>query len=122
MKDFKLIAIRPLAGCDKKFTKILSEGIPYLSYNEYDFSKYTDQSRIIKQIENVTPDLFSLKNNFKNEGSVDIISAVGTTVWSSKLTAKDNIKIDLPQLNQGVYLILLTENGKKHYKKMIINK
>jgi hypothetical protein len=66
--------------------------------------------------------VLALKNNFKNEGSVDIISAVGTTVWSSKLTAKDNIKIDLPELNQGVYLILLTENGKKHYKKMIINK
>jgi hypothetical protein len=66
--------------------------------------------------------VLALKNDFKNEGSVDIISAVGTTVWSSKLTAKDNLKIDLPELNQGVYLILLTENGKKHYKKMIINK
>jgi len=77
MKDFKLIAIRPLAGCDKKFTKILSEGIPYLSYNEYDFSKYTDQSRIIKQIENVTPDLFSLKNNFKNEVKINISAIVG---------------------------------------------
>lgn len=77
MKDFKLIAIRPLAGCDKKFTKILSEGIPYVFYNEYDFSKYTDQSRIIKQIENVTPDLFSLKNNFKKEVKINISAIVG---------------------------------------------
>ena len=82
MKDFKLIAIRPLAGCDKKFTKILSEGIPYVFYNEYDFSKYTDQSRIIKQIENVTPDLFSLKNNFKKEVKINISAIVGRRMIS----------------------------------------
>lgn len=77
MKDFKLIAIRPLTGCDKKFTKILSEGVTYVFYNEYDFSKYTDQARIIKQKENTTPDLFSVKNNFKKEVNINISAIVG---------------------------------------------
>lgn len=77
MKDFKLIAIRPLTGCDKKFTKILSEGVPYVFYNEYDFSDYTDKSRVIKQRENATPDLFSVKNNFKKDVKIDISAIVG---------------------------------------------
>lgn len=77
MKDFKLIAIRPLAGCDKKFTKILSEGIPYVFYNEYDFSNYTDNTKIIKQNGNLTPDLFSVKNNFKKEVKINISAIVG---------------------------------------------
>lgn len=77
MKDFKLIAIRPLADCDKKFTKILSEGTPYIFYNEFDFSNYADQSRIIKKKENKTPDLFSVKNNFKKEIKINISAIVG---------------------------------------------
>ena len=77
MKDFKLIAIRPLADCDKKFTKVLSKEVPYVFYNEYDFSDYTDKSRIIKQKENVTPDLFSVKNNFKKEVNINISAIVG---------------------------------------------
>lgn len=77
MKDFKLIAIRPLTGCDKKFTKILSEGEPYVFYNEYDFLNYTDQSKIIKQGENLRPDLFSVKNNFKKDVKINISAIVG---------------------------------------------
>jgi predicted ATPase len=77
MKEFKLIAIRPLDGCDKKFTKILSEGVPYVFYNEYDFSKYTDQSKIIKQKVNTTLDLFSVKNKFKKDIKINISAIVG---------------------------------------------
>jgi predicted ATPase len=77
MKDFKLLAIRPLAGCDKKFTKILSEGVLYVFYNEYDFSKYTDNTKVIKQYGNSTPDLFSVKNNFKKEVKINISAIVG---------------------------------------------
>jgi predicted ATPase len=77
MKDFKLIAIRPLTGCNKKFTKILSEGTPYVFYNDYDFSKYTDQTRIIKQKENATPNLYSVKNKFKKDININISAIVG---------------------------------------------
>jgi len=67
--------------------------------------------------------MLSLKHDFKNQISVDIISSMGTTVWSNTLpSGKEKLIVDLPQLNQGVYLIQVTENNKKQYKKMIVNK
>lgn len=38
MDGFKLIAIRPLVGCDKKFLKNLQVGCIYQFYNEYQFN------------------------------------------------------------------------------------
>lgn len=65
----------------------------------------------------------SFKNDFKSELSIDIYTSIGNTVWSSKYHAgKEALKIDLPELTQGVYLIQVTESNKKYYKKMIINK
>lgn len=65
----------------------------------------------------------SIKNDFKNQIEIDIISVLGTTVWSSILPAgKQQLKVDLPELESGVYLIQVTESNKKHYKKMVINK
>jgi hypothetical protein len=65
----------------------------------------------------------SLMNDFKNQVEIEIISVIGNSVWSSKLPAgKDKLKVELPDLQEGVYLIQLTENNKKHYKKMVINK
>jgi hypothetical protein len=59
----------------------------------------------------------------KNQIEIDIISVVGTKVWSSILPAgKQQLKVDLPELESGVYLIQVTESNKKHYKKMVINK
>ncbi|HRG57304.1 MAG TPA: T9SS type A sorting domain-containing protein [Bacteroidia bacterium] len=67
--------------------------------------------------------VLTFKNDFKNKVEIDIISAMGTTVWSNKiLSTKDNLKVDLPELSQGVYLIQVKENNRKHYKKMIVNK
>lgn len=37
MSNFKLLAIRPLIGCNKRFLKNLDEGQIYKFYNEYDF-------------------------------------------------------------------------------------
>jgi len=31
---FKLIAIRPLEGCDKKYLRVLSDNKPFFFYNE----------------------------------------------------------------------------------------
>jgi hypothetical protein len=67
--------------------------------------------------------MLSIKNDFKNQIQIDIISVVGTKVWSSILPAgKQQLKVDLPELGQGVYLIQVTESNKKHYKKVVINK
>ncbi|MCH4895853.1 hypothetical protein E0494_03980 [Marinilabiliaceae bacterium JC040] len=45
--NFKLIAIRPLLGCRRKYLKILEENKPYVFYNEYDFTNYSDDNRIV---------------------------------------------------------------------------
>jgi len=37
MSGFKLLAIRPLVGCDRRFLKNLTEGEVYQFYNDYKF-------------------------------------------------------------------------------------
>src|SRR5690554_7152131 len=37
MSGFKLLAIRPLEGCDIRFTRILNHGEIYKFYSEYNF-------------------------------------------------------------------------------------
>ena len=68
---------------------------------------------------------FNLKLKTENKGqvTVEIINVVGTLVWTSNLSAeKNNLTIDLPNIEQGVYLIQVSEQNKKHYKKMVISK
>jgi hypothetical protein len=43
MTDFKLLAIRPLAGCSKRFSKVLKPGKLYKLYNNYVFDGLDDQ-------------------------------------------------------------------------------
>lgn len=81
MKDFKLLAIRPLAGCDSKFTKTL---IPKTLYTFYSNVKFFDSdgkdsklsgnqiANIIVE-ENLTTNLFS---NFNNSSLTINISAI----------------------------------------------
>lgn len=67
--------------------------------------------------------VLSFKNDFKNNVEIDIISSLGATIWSNKLLGnKENLKVELPDLSQGVYLVQVKEKNRKHYKKMIINK
>lgn len=77
MKDFKLIAIRPLEGCAKNFTKILKVGIPYVFFNEFDFSKYNDKERIVDRKPENEIDLYSLKNTLQKEIKINISAIVG---------------------------------------------
>jgi len=61
MSDFKLIAIRPLKGCSKKYLKVLKENKPYVFYSEYDFTEYSDINRVITKNESF--------NVYSNAGS-----------------------------------------------------
>lgn len=64
-----------------------------------------------------------MRNENKGQAKVQITNVIGNTVWTSNLSSgKSNLTIDLPNLEQGVYLIQVTENNKIHYQKMIINK
>ena len=76
-KDFKLIAIRPLNKCDKSFRKILHKGVPYVFYNEYDFSNYSDKNRIVNVNTPNEPDLYSYRNSRNEEIKINISAIVG---------------------------------------------
>lgn len=77
MKDFKLIAIRPLNDCDTKFTKILTKDFVYSFYNYYDFSTYTDKNRKLKVKPNYDTDFYSIKNNYGDNVKINISAIVG---------------------------------------------
>ena len=70
--SFKLLAIRPLDGCNEKFLKNLEKNRIYQFYNDYTFH-YEQNSNELKKIvytENVPADLF-------NQGSTKInVSAI----------------------------------------------
>ena len=52
MVGFKLIAIRALVGCDKRFLKNLTEGEVYQFYNDYKF--LNQQGKIIDLLDDVS--------------------------------------------------------------------
>lgn len=70
----KLLAIRPLKGCDKRFLKNLKEGKIYQFYNEYTFK--TDDGGEVFSIENkssVSENLYDVSPELK----VNISAIVG---------------------------------------------
>ncbi len=72
---FKLLAIRPLKGCNKKFLKVLKEGQVYQFYNDYEF-KHEIENDIHSEIKEIkyTP---SISTELYNTDSLNInISAV----------------------------------------------
>lgn len=69
--NFKLLAIRPLKNCDKKFLKNLDKGTIYKFYNEYTF-KDSNGNEIIESLEDVSSvthtskvpvDFYQIENN-----------------------------------------------------------
>ena len=106
INDFKLLAIRPLKGCDKKFSKVLNEGEIYKFYNDYEF--YDNEGKEIKEdnlnlekgvakIEHsptIPEDLYDIKNE---DGSprikVNISAVVGKNgSGKSKSTATTSVE------------------------------
>lgn len=77
MSKFKLIAIRPLEGCDVKFKKILHINEIYVFYNEFDFSNYTDKKRTVIWKNEQAPNLYSFTSNLKKEINLNISAIVG---------------------------------------------
>lgn len=66
MSGFKLIAIRPLIGCDSRFSKNLQKGQIYKFYQEYNF--HDKEGKLIKNndfksTKNVNIEVYSITNN-----------------------------------------------------------
>lgn len=106
MKNFKLIAIRPLSDCNKKFTKILKEGVIYSFYNEYDFSKYTDRNKTVSKKGVKPPDIFSIKNIGIN------ISAIVGENGSGKSTIVELFYVSCYNIS-AIKDVLFDENEKR---------
>ena len=78
MKDFKLVALRPLEGCDIKFLKIIKPELPYVFYNAYDFSNYSSKSRmVVLKTEKLAPDFYTFNSIAKKEVKLNISAIVG---------------------------------------------
>ncbi len=81
--SFKLIAIRPLKGCDKKFLKNLKEGEIYNFYNDYEFILDNEDVREIKYCSTIPENLFNVSYfndnliNDKKEININISAVVG---------------------------------------------
>ena len=76
-KGFKLIAIRPTTGCDKNYLKVLKVNTNYIFYNEYDFSRYNDKTRIISKKAVNQVDLYSFQTKQKKDIKINISAIVG---------------------------------------------
>lgn len=77
MSGFKLIAIIPLNGCDKKFSKNLKIGFPYQFYQDYEIALDKDNTKIeaiTQHQENKVPHNFY---NLSNGISLSVSAVVG---------------------------------------------
>ncbi len=73
--NFKLIAIRPLKNCDKRFLKNLSLGTVYKFYNEYTFLDSEGN-----EIDNSLDDIFSVKYSSKVPENLYQIESNGSSI------------------------------------------
>lgn len=86
--NFKLLAIRPLVGCERKFAKSLKLGVIYKLYNEYDYLGNTgsvvgvdedDENEVANVVYNskIPPNLYTVKTGDGRELQVNISAVVG---------------------------------------------
>lgn len=85
MSGFKLLAIRPLEGCDKKFIKNLKEGMVYKLFQDYDY--YVKKNRSEEKL---------TINNYKSYSNAPItrIDPIGSGNQLD-LYSTDDIKINI---------------------------
>ena len=82
MSGFKLLAIRPLEGCDKKYRKNLQPGKIYQFYHDYKFdivneSKEDENVTISHDARSVPEDLYDINRAGKPDLKINISAIVG---------------------------------------------
>jgi predicted ATP-binding protein involved in virulence len=80
-QNFKIIAIRPLKGCNKKLLRILTVNKVYQLYNNYTF-KYRDDNDLLEVIkvikgDDLAPELYKINRPYGEGLSVNISAIVG---------------------------------------------
>jgi predicted ATPase len=76
MDGFKLLAIRPLKGCNPDYLKILKPDVFYTFYNNYTFKVNPESGRIIVEFLPVKKGLYDVPGNDKNL-SINVSAIVG---------------------------------------------
>jgi len=109
MSGFKLLAIRPLEGCDPKFLKVLTEGEIYQFYNDYTFIRKDEG------------DIHSAVKEIKYKSSIPgILYKIGdTNINISAIVGKNGSgKSSLMELLfVSVFLLSMQENILKNHSK-----
>lgn len=84
MSGFKLLAIRPLMGCDRRFLKNLTEGEVYQFYNDYNFlnhqGKTIDLLDYVSSVEyksTIPENLYDIKTLVGRDIQINISAIVG---------------------------------------------
>lgn len=80
MSGFKLIAIRPLVGCEKKYSKVLELGEFYKFYNDYNFTSEIVNKKEEIEVEytpSVSQNLYNISRIENNPLFVNVSAVVG---------------------------------------------
>lgn len=99
MSDFKIIAIRPLEGCNPKYIKVLKLGQIYTLYNDY---KISDDGNKITYTKTVPDDLYDIGVGKPKINISAIVGKNGTgksTITDLILMAINNISFVFKRLN-----------------------
>ena len=110
-QDFKLIAIRPLTNCDKKFLRILKTETLYSFYNNYDFEVEKNERKRVTKITCKSlrsNGLFHIRSNGRNL-PVNLCAVVGKN-GSGKSTLMELLFLMIYNLSIRIG-ILKDENG-----------
>lgn len=121
--DFKIIAIRPLVGCNKRHLKILHTGTVYRFYNNYKFFKEDEanpDSKIIKiEVDSVIlPDLYKINREYGKDLNVNISAIVGKN-GSGKSTLIELLYVFLYNISLQVGVLPLREETGKSLRKKV---
>jgi len=123
VKDFKIIAIRPLAGCNKKHLKILHAGTVYQFYNNYTFIKANPanpNSKVNKiEVEKVIlPDLYNIKREYGDDLNVNISAIVGKN-GSGKSSLIELLYVFLYNISLKTGVLPLKEENEKAIRRKV---
>lgn len=124
MSGFKLIAIRPLIGCNKKFLKNLKEGQIYKFYKDFLFldidnlsiDEFPNENDVekIEQSTIIHEDLYNLNISNLNTINVNISAVVGKN-GSGKSTIVELISLFVFCLSTKLDLINIEDFKKNHF-------
>jgi energy-coupling factor transporter ATP-binding protein EcfA2 len=117
--DFKLIAIRPLKGCDIKYLKVLTEGEIYKFYKDYKFilDDENNTHSIVKDIKYTSTTPNNLYSSDLNNLKINVSAIVGkngsgkSTLIELLFVALYNFSIDKGIIRKFNNRILKIEKG-----------